>query len=67
MIDLAGKDREWIFSGIGVFLLGGFVWLLRKLTVFGYADFAGFPFKRFRVDPALTIPATASVYCFGAT
>jgi len=53
MIDLTGKDREWVFSGIGVFLLGGGVWFLRKMMVVAYEGFGRFPFTSFRVDPSL--------------
>lgn len=33
MIDWILKNREWIFSGVGVFLMTGAVWLLRRLFV----------------------------------
>jgi hypothetical protein len=32
MIDIFGADRTWVFSGVGVFALGGFVWLIRRLV-----------------------------------
>ena len=30
MIEMFGSDKTWIFSGIGVFVLGGIVWLVRR-------------------------------------
>lgn len=30
-LDYILKNKQWIFDGIGVFFLGGFVWLIRRL------------------------------------
>jgi hypothetical protein len=31
MVDWFWKTKEWVFSGIGVFVLGGVVWMVRRL------------------------------------
>lgn len=53
MIDVTGKDRDWIFSGIGVFVLGGVFWVFRNLGAALYGRLRGFPFTKFRVNPFL--------------
>lgn len=41
IIDYILKNKEWIFSGVGVFVLTGTVWLFRRLFVSNVADTNG--------------------------